>query len=36
MEFDGVNGLQVDDTHQPLTFGRLAKVTNSNVVGEID
>ena len=36
MEFDGVDGLQVDDTHQPLTFGRLAKVTDSNVVGEID
>lgn len=36
MEFDGVDGLQVDDTHQPLTFGRLAKVKDLNVVGEID
>ena len=36
MEFDGIDQLEVSDTHQPLTFGRLAKVTNSTVIGEID
>jgi hypothetical protein len=36
MEFDGVDGLEVRDTYQPLTFGRLARVTDSQVVGEID
>ena len=36
MEFDGVDGLEVGDTHQPLTFGRLARVTDSRVVGDID
>ena len=36
MEFDGVDGLEVRDTYQPLTFGRLARVTDSRVVGEID
>jgi hypothetical protein len=36
MEFDGVDGLEVRDTYQPLTFGRLARVTDSRVVGDID
>jgi hypothetical protein len=36
MEFDGVDGLEVRDTWQPLTFGRLARVTDSRVVGVID
>jgi hypothetical protein len=36
MEFDGIDQLEVRDTHQPLTFGRLAKVTNSTVIGDID
>lgn len=36
MEFDGIDQLEVSDTHQPLTYGRLAKVTNSTVIGEID
>lgn len=36
MEFQGVDGLEVRDTWQPLTFGRLARVTDSRVVGVID
>ena len=36
MEFDGVNGLEVRDTTQPLAFGRLARVTDSRVIGEVD
>ena len=36
MEFEGVDGLEVRDTHQPLSFGRLARVTDSRVIGDID
>ena len=36
MEFEGVDGLEISDTHQPLSFGRLARVTDSRVIGDID
>ncbi len=36
MEFEGVDGLKVSGNHQPLTYGRLARVTDSRVIGDID